>query len=148
MLTEPKGPSTPPFEVVDHTADIGIIAYGRNFPELLENAALGMMSLMVDLENVQNQETRPIIIGIPFPEKELLLLKWLKEIHYLFESEKFVTLSAKVTDWSETSVTGFVQGERLRPEIALLHHVKAVTHHLLQLEEQDFGLKAQIIFDV
>jgi hypothetical protein len=60
----------PSFEVIDHTADVGIIAYGRNFRELLENAALGMFSLMAELETVEPKEQRQVTAEVPIPDKE------------------------------------------------------------------------------
>ena len=74
------------FEVIDHTADVGIIAYGRNFNELLENAASGMFSLMADLETISPKERREITAEVPIPDEELLLLRWLKELLYLKET--------------------------------------------------------------
>lgn len=138
----------PPFEIIDHTADVGIIAYGRDLRELLENAALGMFSLMADLTTVAPKEQREVNAEIPIPDEELLLLKWLKELHYLRDAEKFIPCKAKVTELAETKVIGIVEGEPLHNGILLLHHIKAVTHHLVQIERENGLLKAQVIFDV
>ena len=140
--------SRPSFEVIDHTADVGIIAYGSDLRELLENAALGMFSLMADLSTVSPRQRREVCVEIPMPDPELLLLRWLKELHYLRESEAFIPCQAQVTHLSETEVTGIVMGEPLHDGIVLLHHIKAVTHHLLRIEPDDGGLKVQVIFDV
>lgn len=137
-----------PFEVIDHTADVGIIAYGRDYRELLENAAMGMLSLMVDLKTVAPKEQRQVVAEIPIPEKEWLLLKWLKELHFLWESEKFIPREVKVTEVTETSVKGWVRGEKLHDGITLLHHIKAVTHHMFKIEQTGGLLRAQVIFDV
>lgn len=137
-----------PFEVIDHTADVGIIAYGRDLSELLENAALGMFSLMADLETVTPKEQREIVAEAPVPEKEWLLLKWLKELHYLKEAEKFIPREAKITELTETTVKGVVKGEYLHDGITLLHHIKAVTHHMISIEQVGDLLRAQVVFDV
>jgi SHS2 domain-containing protein len=138
----------PPFEVIDHTADVGIIAYGRDFRELLENAALGMFSLMAELETVEPKEQRKVTAEVPVPDKELLLLKWLKELLYLKEMERFVPRKALVAEVEDSRVLGIVEGERLNDKIVLLHHIKAVTHHMVRIEEVDGWMKAQIVFDV
>lgn len=137
-----------PFEVIDHTADVGIIAYGRNFNELLENAALGMFSLMADLETVSPKEQREITAEVPIPDNELLLLRWLKELLYLKETEMFIPCKATVTGVTDTTVTGIVEGEKLNDKIVLLHYIKAVTHHLVRIEKVGELMKAQIVFDV
>src|SRR3990172_9412846 len=38
----------PPYEILEHTADVGIKAYGRTLPELFVNAARGMIALALD----------------------------------------------------------------------------------------------------
>ncbi len=138
----------PPFEVIDHTADVGIIAYGRDFRELLENAALGMFSLMADLETVKPKEKRQVVAEVPVPDKDLLLLKWLKELHYLRETERFIPREASVIEIADTKVVGVVKGEPLHDGISLLHHIKAVTHHMVGIEQVGNLLRAQIVFDV
>ena len=35
------------FEVFEHTADVGIIAYGKTLSEAFENAALGMFDIIL-----------------------------------------------------------------------------------------------------
>jgi len=142
------GKDFPPFEFIDHTADVGIIAYGRSLRELLENAALGMFSLMADLETVTPREQRQVVAEAPVPEKEWLLLKWLKELHYLKEAENFIPKEAEVTELSDTTVKGVVRGEHLHDGIVLLHHIKAVTHHMVRIEREGELLKAQVVFDV
>ncbi|MCS7265803.1 MAG: archease [Armatimonadetes bacterium] len=138
----------PPFEIIDHTADVGIIAYGRDYRELLENAALGMFSLMADLLTVSPKERREVRAESPIADEELLLLKWLKELHYLRETEKFIPCRAEVTELNLNEVVGLIDGEKIHEGITLLHHIKAVTHHLIRIERENGFLKAQVIFDV
>ncbi len=138
----------PPFEVIDHTADVGIIAFGRDFRELMENAALGMFSLMSDITTVNPKEQREVEAEIMFADDELLLLKWLKELHYLRDAENFVPCRAKVLTLTDVKVDGVVEGEPIHDGIVLLHHIKAVTHHLIRIERESGLLKAQVIFDV
>ena len=38
------------YEEIEHTADVGIRAYGRDLDELFVNAAEGMFSLIADLD--------------------------------------------------------------------------------------------------
>ncbi len=141
-------PTDLPFEVIEHTADIGIVAYGRNFQELLENAALGMFSLMADLATVKPKQRREVNAQTPFADQELLLLRWLKELHYLREQEHFIPCQVSVTHLSDTEVQGVVEGELLHDGVVLLHHIKAVTHHLLHIQHENDRLKVQVIFDV
>lgn len=142
-------PTHPPFEVIDHTSDVGIVAYGRDFKELLGNAALGMFSLMTDLSTVKPKEKLKVVAQISVSDRESLLLHWLKELHYLKEGKRFIPCRAFVTEISETEVRGFAEGELMHDDITPLHHIKAVTRHMLQIEEMEDGwLRVQVIFDV
>src|SRR3972149_294317 len=38
----------PPFEILEHTADVGIVAHGASLEEIFANAAAGMFALMAD----------------------------------------------------------------------------------------------------
>lgn len=107
-----------------------------------------MFSLMVDLETVNPKEERQVIAEAPVPEREWLLLRWLKELYYLKELEKFIPKEVNIIELTETVVKGIVKGEQLHDGISLLHHIKAVTHHMLTIECVEDLLKAQIVFDV
>jgi SHS2 domain-containing protein len=41
------------FEIINHTADVGIIAYGTDVEELFSNAALALFSLITEPESVE-----------------------------------------------------------------------------------------------
>ncbi len=41
------------FEIVDHTADVGIIAYGANMNQAFANAAKALFSLITELDDVE-----------------------------------------------------------------------------------------------
>ncbi|WP_448593343.1 archease, partial [Thermoflexus hugenholtzii] len=74
-----------PFEEIPHTADWAIRAYGRTLPELFAHAALGMYSLLTDLETVPEAERREALVEAASPEG--LLVAWLNELVYLTERE-------------------------------------------------------------
>ena len=54
----------PPFEIIEHTADIGIRAFGASETEVFENAAIGMFSLISDLGKVGENEDFNIEIDL------------------------------------------------------------------------------------
>ena len=41
------------FEILNHTADVGIIAYGADMKEAFANAAKGLFSLITELDDVE-----------------------------------------------------------------------------------------------
>ncbi len=134
------------FEVIEHTADTGILAYGSTLEETFASAARGMFSVMVDLDEVRPRESRRI--AVEAPDQELLLAEWLSELLFVFETEFMVFSRFEVEFPGPGHLQATAWGERIDPE---RHHVgtgiKAVTHHMLRLEHQD-GYRATVIFDV
>src|SRR5205823_2128400 len=74
-----------PYEVFEHTADVGLHAYGRTLPELFIHAAQGMESLMVAPEQIQVQTSREITVE--GHDLVSLLIAWLNELIVLFDTE-------------------------------------------------------------
>ena len=50
MVREGPFMPRPPFEILEHTADVGIVAHGGSLAELFANAATGMFAIMAELE--------------------------------------------------------------------------------------------------
>ncbi len=73
------------FEFIDHTADIGVIAYGADIKQVFANAARGLFSIITELDTVADKESRNI--EITAPDLEALLVNWLNELIYLFEAK-------------------------------------------------------------
>ena len=134
------------FEVIEHTADTGILAYGSTLEETFASAALGMFSVMVDLDEVRPQEPRRI--AVEASDQELLLAEWLSELLFVFETEYMLFSRFEVEFPAPGRLQATAWGERIDTE---RHHVgtgiKAVTHHMLRLEQRD-GYRATVIFDV
>ena len=63
------------FEIVGHTADIGITAYGADIRQAFANAARALFSLITELDDVEEILHRDI--ELTAPDKESLLVKWL-----------------------------------------------------------------------
>ncbi|MGI0150138.1 MAG: archease [Thermoplasmata archaeon] len=132
------------YEEIEHTADVGIRAYGRTLDELFANAAEGMFSLIADLPAVKpvgESEVRLTADDTP-----ILLLRWLSELLYVHETQRllFSSFDAHV---AETSLVGHARGEPIdkrRHELKLA--IKAVTRHRLTVDPQK-GI-AEVIFDI
>ncbi|MHB8792232.1 MAG: archease [Thermoleophilia bacterium] len=135
------------FEIVDHTADIGIRAFGSTEAEVFQNAATGMFSLIADLENVV--ETSDFLIEVEAEDRETLLVAWLNELLYLYDSNDMLLNRFELSELGETSLKGRAFGE---PMDAKRHRlktdIKAATYHMLRLTEESGRWQAEVIFDV
>ncbi len=136
-----------PFEVLEHTADVGIVVRGTDLPELFANAGVGMFSLMADLEGVEEREER--LITVEARDREGLLVRWLSELLYFLDAEEMLFRRFEVEEMSDTGLRARAFGERIDPKRHRLHFgVKAVTRHMLQIEQQGGGYQATVLFDI
>lgn len=134
------------FDVIEHTADTGIIAYGTDLGEAFANAAYAMFSLIADLEKVEEDVCRQV--ELEAEDMEGLLISWLNELLYIFDVEGTVFRRFEVTQLGETGLKAEAYGEQLdRLRHSLKAGVKAATYHMLKIEQTN-GYSVQVIFDI
>ena len=135
------------FEVLDHTADIGLIVYGEDLQALFENAAEAFFHLMTDLRKVRLRTERRIEIGKENLER--LMVDWLTGLLYLHDVEHLLLKKFKVESVGEDGLTARVKGEPFQEGIHVMKTgVKAVTYHQIEVRETKEGWRARIIFDL
>lgn len=136
-----------PFEIIDHTADIGIVAYGSDIKELFANAALGLFSLMLDLDTIG--ETMERALELSAEDTDVLLVEWLNELIYIFDVEHTVFKRFEIDELTGNTMKARCHGEKINPQKQKIRReVKAATYHMLQIEKQDGIYKVQVIFDI
>jgi len=136
----------PRFEVIDHTADVGIVAYGKDLKEAFANAAFGMFSLIADLEKVRGSISREI--DVQSTDQEALLVDWLNELLYLFDVEHIIFKRFEITALSQKKLKAKVYGEKIdTSRHQLKTAVKAATYHMLKIEKNK-GVRVQFILDI
>lgn len=138
----------PRYEPLEHTAEAGLIARGATLAEAFANAAEGMYALIVDLDGIEERETRELALEGESPEA--LLVDWLLELVFLTETEDLVFRRFEVAELSKTRLHGRAWGERFDPERHRAHNVmvKAVTQHLLEIAQEDGGYRVRVLFDI
>lgn len=136
-----------PYEVIEHTADTGIRAFGGDLKEVFANAALGMFSIMVDPASVSAEKEEKIEVEADGLDE--LLVEWLNELLYISEVNHMLFSQFTVDKISETSLKAKAYGESINEgKHELRSDVKAVTFHMLKVQQQDGTWTAQVIFDV
>ncbi|MCD4783394.1 MAG: archease [Candidatus Eremiobacteraeota bacterium] len=147
------------FEIIEHTADIGIRAFGRTREKLFENCAIGMMSIILgadygkacDLNDAASSYFNPReeIVEVEAEDGEGLLYSFLAEILYLFEGENFIPLrfnNSKIHDrMFTTSIPGVNYDSNL---FEIINEVKAVTFHRMKIEKKGDMWQTDVIFDI
>ncbi|MBC7252840.1 MAG: archease [Actinobacteria bacterium] len=126
---------------------MGIRAYGKSREEVFAHAALGMMSLILDVESVSLRERKDVKARASGPEE--LLVKWLSEVLFLVETEGWAFGDFEVREVTEELAEGWGWGEPLDPaKHKVSGEIKAATYHMLQLKRENDTWIAQVIFDV
>ena len=134
------------FEIIDHTADVGIIAHGADIKQAFANAAKGLFSLITELENVDEVLHRDI--ELTASDQESLLVEWLNELIYLFDTENIIFKRFDITQLNHTRLKARSYGEKVdKSKHKLKTGVKAATYHMLGINQDD-GCKVQVIFDI
>lgn len=136
------------FTLFEHTADVGVRAWGGSRETVFEEAAKGMFSLVCDPQTVGREEKLPVRVEAPSGDFELLLVAWLNELLYLFEAQRIVFSEFRVLELTANGLTAEVAGEALGSHHAVCGGVKAATYHGLKLAPTTDGWEAEVILDV
>ncbi|MBI5252563.1 MAG: archease [Desulfomonile tiedjei] len=132
--------------LLDHTADIRMEVRGHTLAELFENAALGLMDILLPGTSVAPQTESAISLREDTTEE--LLVGWLREIVFQYQTAGLVLARVEILEVTEKQLTGkLVYGpppENCQPEV----EIKGVTYHGLTVQAQDWGYSAKVVFDI
>jgi len=135
------------FEILDHTADIGLIIYGENLKALFENAGEALFHLITDLRKVRRRVERRINIGGESLDR--LMVDWLSELLYLHDVESLLFKEFKIESSGGDGLRAVVKGEPFQQKIHVIKTgVKAVTYHRIEVRKERGRWKAQVILDL
>jgi len=139
------------FEILEHTADIGIIAYSRTKREIFVNTAKGMFNIIVgDNSNLINNNFS-CKVTLKAKGLEDLLVAWLNELLYISETRLVILNKFYIKELSDFQIEAEVEGIKINPpSVKIEKEIKAVTYHRLEIKkDEESGLwRAQVIFDV
>lgn len=136
------------YEFFDHTADIGIKAYGRDLNEAFENAALAVFEVMTDTSKVEPKESREI--EIDGMDLENLLYRWIESLLVYYDSELLLFGKFKVKiDLENLRLNAIAWGEKFNPD---KHErrtvVKAMTYHEMSILKTNNGYELTFVVDI
>ncbi len=133
------------FRFIEHTADVGLVAYGGALAEAFANAAYGMFSIIAGLEAVGEIEHRCLELSEDDPEA--LLFEWLNRLLYFFDVETLLLKRFDITEFNGGSLKAVCYGEKYDPSRHRLKlGVKAATYHMLKVDAEKNQFR--VIFDV
>ena len=151
------------YEPLDISGDVGLRAFGKTLDEVFINAAEGMYSLITNTGLIE--EKKIIEITVESSSLEGLLISWLNELIFHFDTYGFIGKRIEITEATPSltlpprgggmgvgaffTLKAKICGEvfdSTRHESKLL--IKAATYHRLRIEKINDTYEAEIIFDI
>jgi len=136
------------YELIDHTADIGVKAYGKTLPEAFENVAKAMFDIIVDKAEIE--AIGQYDIKLEAPNIEQLLVDWLSELLYLNSAQNLVFGLFKIMEFDEKKPSLYARafGEKFNfSKHKIGSEIKAVTYHMLEVRNKR-PIHVQVLFDI
>lgn len=135
------------FELVDHTGDIGVWVFGESLSQLFEQAAHALTFILTEPETIRLKETRKIQLEAKTDEE--LLITWLNELVYLFDTKGLLFKTYDVLSVHDHRLEALTQGESyVEGRHPIKTPVKAATYHQLKIENRQGVWTAQVFFDL
>lgn len=132
------------YELVDHTADMMVRAYGDTLEECFANAAFALFDQTVDLSGVGTGESVEVrVTGI---DDEDRLFSFLSEMLYIEDADNLILKEFDVR-FEGDDVVCDARGEHLdRSRHRVRSEVKAVTYHMMEVDRESPSVT--VLFDV
>ena len=135
------------YELIDHTADIGIRVTETTIKGLFETAAHAMFEQITDTSKLSGANTKDIHVkGIDRPD---LLINWLRELLWCWTIDKCLINQVVIKKLHDDHLKAKVSYDAFDLKThEILKDIKAVTYHGISVDQTDAGWQATIIFDV
>jgi SHS2 domain-containing protein len=140
----------PPYEILEHTADIGLRAWGETREALFENCALGLAGILDRHWRGPKTDSDAIpglMAQVHAPDVEALLVEWMNELLFRFERDDRCLVSTTIREFEDTQLLADVDF------LPCIHapegtELKAATYHQLSVRKSGTGWEATVYFDV
>ena len=133
------------YEFIEHTADVGVKAYGSSLDEAFAHAAKAMFDVMTDSSEID--AIGEYEISLQADDVEQLLVDWLSELLFLHDVHNVV--------FGQFTVS--IVGSKLNAKVygdtfdVAKHNIgaeiKAVTYHMLEVHDSE-PFFVQVLFDL
>lgn len=136
-----------PFEIIEHTADIGIRVKSLTLAGLFKSAGLAITEISTEKQKTQYPEKHKIVITQKADNVEELFVNWLNELLSVSAVESLVFENIQINQINENSVDAVAIGSDIR-NYKINTEIKAATYHQLKVKKTGRIWQAEVIFDV
>jgi len=93
--------------------------------------------------------TQTKTITVEAGDRDEVLVQWLNELLFYFDSEQFLCKEFTVLMMSETWLKAWVRGEKAdKSRHALKRAIKSATYHMLKIERLPAGYQIRVLLDI
>lgn len=143
-LTKGQLRGSMPWQVLEHTADVGLRATGEDLEAALADLLTGFGHLVCPEGEVQPAETHTITVEAD--NLDDLVVDLLDEVNFVHQMEGFIPCQATV-ELADGRLTATMQGQTWdRERHGYLMEIKATTYHALTVDEDPAMI--EVIFDI
>lgn len=132
------------FEIIDHTGDVGVIVFGKDFKEIIENSVYALSELVFPDTGFRTDVTDSVHIEGGTDEE--LLLNLLSLIVTRIDSDNVIFFEIIDPIVADGKINANLNGMRISDGMNYEYVIKAVTYHDLEINKTQ-GY-ARIIFDI
>ncbi len=137
------------FEILPHTADVRIRAFGETIPDLFTNALYGMSYfLKPEIEDevwlMEKHEVKRSV-KIESQDQTSLLIDFLNEALTLGQTNREIYLNAKFKKLTKKNLEGEIIGVKID---SFEKDIKAATYHEAKIEKKNGLYEITIIYDI
>ncbi len=142
-----------PFRYLSHTADVEFVAYGRDLKEAIENSALALLNVALDVKKIKEAKGEKGEANIREKADTAENLVWftLQDILSKRAASYLSAFQFKVTRLAVTKggfrLEGKLSYKRIKEDYTMLD-IKAVTPHGLKIAKTEKGYSINVIIDV
>lgn len=138
------------YEFFDHTADLGVIFYGKDPLDLFKNAAFGLFDIMLEIkESGERGETNAYKITVEGDDWEDLFVNWLGELIYSFYGRRIVLKKLWIEKIDKRNIEGIMHCEAFNPKYhRIKKEIKAATYHQVEVRREGDLWIGKVVFDI
>lgn len=132
------------YEILEHTADLKMRAFGRTKEELFLNMLLGMTDSL--RAEIKKQKSKIKKIKIKSLDLNNLLVDFLSEALYLTQINREIYTKINFKKFTDIKLEGELIGQKVE---RFSEDIKAVTYHDLDVRQRKDGTwEAIVLFDI
>jgi len=135
------------YQIIEHTADIGIRVKSFFLAGLFKKAGLAIAGISLERQKLQYPEKHKIAIRQKAANLEELFVNWLNELLSVSAVESLAFENIRINQINENFVDAIAIGSDMR-NYKVNTEIKAATYHQLKVKKTGLIWQAEVIFDV